>query len=158
MTMTAGCRSGARRWWLLAAGCALLAAACSRPAPEQALRQAVDGLGQAIRGLDAPAVHGYLAGDFIGPDGMDRDEARRIVALYRMRYRSVRLAVGPLEVEMREPHATVRFLLGLGGRADGLLPESASLYRVETGWRLEDGEWRITSARWSRSAGTPAGG
>ena len=39
-------------------------------------------------------------------------------------------------------------ILELGCGSGRLLPDAARLYSVETGWRLDDGEWRLTSATW----------
>jgi len=130
--------------------CALaLLAACSRPAPEEALRAALAEVQESIEQRDAGTLRRYLAEDFIGPGGMDRDQARRTAALYMMRHQSVGLTMGSLDVELQEPHATVRFRAALTGGSGRLLPDRANFYQVETGWRMEGGEWRITSASWT---------
>lgn len=140
--------SAARMWTVGACVLALLAG-CSPPAPEEALRAAMSGVQESIEQRDAGALRRYLADDFIGPHGMDRDQARRTAALYMMRHQSVGVTMGPLDVEMQDPHATVRFRAALTGGSGGLLPDRANFYQVETGWRMEGGEWRITSARWT---------
>lgn len=143
-------RASVRAWLAVAmAGVVVALAGCARPAPEQALRRSLDELQRSIQERDAAALRGHLAEDFIGPGGMDRDQVRRTAALYMMRYRSVGLVMGPREVEMGESHATVRFRAALSGGSGPVLPDSANVYRVETGWRLQDGEWRITSAHWT---------
>lgn len=130
--------------------CAVLVfAACSRPAPEEALRKALSGVQDSIEQRDAAALRRHLAGDFIGPHGMDRDQARSTASLYMMRHQSVGLSIGTLDVEMQESHATVRFRAALTGGSGRLLPDSGNVYQVETGWRLEGGDWKITSARWT---------
>ncbi|MGY0632960.1 nuclear transport factor 2 family protein [Luteimonas sp. A478] len=113
------------------------------------MRQAVAEVQQNIEGRDAGALRRHLAEDFIGPGGMDRDQARRTAALYMMQHQSVGLTMGPLEIQLQEPHATVRFSAALTGGSGRLLPDQANLYQVETGWEMEDGQWRITSARWT---------
>src|SRR5690606_40314229 len=66
-----------------------------------------------------------------------------------LRHRQVGVTVaGPLQVALRERDATVSFEVALTGGSGGLLPEAARLYSVETGWRLEDGDWRLLSASW----------
>jgi len=128
---------------------AVLAAACSRPAPEEALRATVDEVHQAIEGRDAGALRRYLSEDFIGPHGMDRDQARRTAALYMMRHEKVLFTLGPLDLDLQESHATVRFTAALTGGSGFLVPELGNVYKVETGWRLEGGDWKLTSARWT---------
>jgi ketosteroid isomerase-like protein len=125
-----------------------LIASCTRTPPEQALREAVAGLQASVETRDASALQDYLAEDFIGPEGMDRAGARRMAALYLMRHDRVGVTMGPLDVSLQEQHATVRFTAALTGGGDRFLPDSGRVYAVQTGWRLEDGEWRLTSATW----------
>ena len=134
-------------WRLLAL--ALLVAGCTRPAPEQAVRAQLQALQAAIDARDAGAVAGLLADDFAGSDGMDRRAARQLAAGIFLRYRDVAARIGPVEVELRgKTDAVARFNMLATGGAGGLLPESGQAYRVETGWRLIDGEWRLRSASW----------
>ena len=126
---------------------AVLMAACARTPPEARLRATIAGLEQAVERRDAAALADVLADDFIGPDGMDRNGARRMAQGMFLRYKDIGASLGPLEVEVRGEHATVRFTAAVRGGA-GMLPESGQLHDVETGWRLEDGEWRLVNAKW----------
>ena len=130
--------------------CAFLAmaSACKRSTPEQALRRDLSALQAAIETRDAGAVRDFLAEDFIGNDGLDRDGARRLAALYFMRNDKVGVTVGSLDVAVQGDHATVRCAVVLTGGGGGLLPDSGRIRQVESGWRLEDGEWRMTSIAW----------
>ncbi|WP_447937085.1 nuclear transport factor 2 family protein [Thermomonas fusca] len=134
-------------WCLLAL--ALSVAGCTRPAPEQAVRAQLQALQAAIDARDSDAVADLLAEDFIGNEGLDRRGAKRLAAGLFLRYRDVGAKLGPVEVELRgEADAVARFNLLATGGAGGLLPESGQAYRVETGWRLVVGEWRLRSASW----------
>lgn len=144
----AGGMAGIRATFAIASVLVLLAA-CSRTEPEEALRAALSEVQESIEGRDAATLRRYLSEDFIGPGGMDRDQARRTAALYMMQHQSVGLSFGPLDIDMQEPHATARFRAALTGGSGRLLPDSGNFYQVETGWRMEGGEWRITSARWT---------
>jgi hypothetical protein len=128
---------------------ALAAVACGRTPPEQRLRETIGALGEAIERRDAAALEEVLADDFVGPQSLDRDGARRMAALLFLRYRDVGTTFGPVDVELLPGHATARFSVGLTGGSGALLPDAARLYDVETGWREVDGEWRLTSASWT---------
>lgn len=148
---TAGCKGGAGRLsgaWM-ACAMALMLAGCARPAPEEALRAAVGEVHGAIEGRDAAALRRHLSADFIGPHGMDRDQARRTAAVYMLRHEKVLFTLGPLDVDLQDSHATVRFTAALTGGSGFLVPERGNVYKVETGWRLEGADWRLTSARWT---------
>ncbi len=142
----------AAHWISLPAVCmALLLAACARTPPEQALREAVAELQAAMESRDAAAVQDSLADDFIGPDGLDRAGARRMAALHLMRHDRIGVTPGPLDIVLQDTHARVRFTAILTGGSTRLLPETGNIYEVETGWRMEGGRWRMTSATWTAS-------
>lgn len=122
---------------------------CARTPPEQALRDIIAEVQGAIERRDAQALQQHLASDFIGSDGLDRDGARRLAQLVFLRHRDVGASFGPLQIAMQERHATVRFTAALSGGRGGLLPETGRVYSVETGWRLDEDEWLLTSAYWT---------
>ena len=132
--------------------CALIAAwvvaGCAKTPPEQALRETLAALQQGIEARDAGTIEEHLAADFVGPDGLDRDGARRLAVLMLMRHDAVGVVLGPLDVQVSGQHATVRFTAAATGGSGRLLPDSAQVYQVQTGWRLEDEDWRMTSAIW----------
>ncbi len=121
---------------------------CSRTPPEQRLRETVETLQQGIEHRDASVLDGVLAEDFIGPDTLDREGAGRIARLMFLRHRQIGVKLGPVAVQLQPGHATARFTAALTGGSGQLLPDAAQLYEVETGWREEGGEWRLTSAAW----------
>lgn len=133
----------------------VLSAGCARTPPEEALRARVAALEQAIDARDAGALRDFLAGDFIGPGGMDETGARRLAQGVFLRYRDIGTQLGPLDVQVQDAHARVRFDAIVTGGANAMLPQSGQVYDVRTAWRLEDGEWRLLSAEWTPAAGTP---
>ena len=138
-----------RRFVALALLLALFSMGCARSAPEQAVRAQLQALQTAIDARDAAAVEALLADDFIGNEGLDRRGAKRMAAGLFLRYRDVAASLGPVEVELRgDADAVARFNLLATGGDGGLLPENGQAYRVETGWRYADGEWKLRSASW----------
>ena len=138
------------RWpdWALCALLALVLGACARTPPEQALRQRMDALQQAIEARDAAAIDKLLRHDFIGNDGMDKRQARRMAAALFIRYRNVGVNIGPLQVRLHgESQATVEFTAAATG-GDGALPDNGQIWNVTTGWRLAGGDWMLLSAEW----------
>lgn len=141
-------RRFAWRWAALLMS-ALVLAACGGGSPEQRLRESMEQLQGAIQARDAKAVQARLAEDFVGPDGLDRDGARRLAAASFLRYRDVWLRIGAVRFDVQGDRATVAFEAALGGGSGNALPDAAQLYEVRTGWRLRDGEWRMISAEWT---------
>ena len=127
--------------WMLLPGCA-------RTPPEQQLRDALTTLQASVEARDVSAIETTLAGDFVGQDGLDRDGARRLAQLVFLRHRDIGVTLGPPRVDIQDQHATMHFTAALTGGAGGLLPDAASVYDVDTAWRIEGGQWRLISAQW----------
>lgn len=123
-------------------------ASCQRSPPEQRLRESVQSLQELIQRRDAASMDEWLAEDFIGPGGLDRDGARRLAQVMYLRHRSIDVALGPMQVELQPEHATVEFTALLTGGSGGLLPDSGRLFNVTTGWRMDGNRWQLTSAQW----------
>ncbi|MDN5781404.1 MAG: nuclear transport factor 2 family protein [Luteimonas sp.] len=138
--------------WLVTLGLLLamlaLAAGCRRESAEQALRRDIASLQAAIESRDARGMAKFLADDFVGNDGLDRDGARRLAAVYFMRNARIGITPGPLDIRLQGDHATLHTTAMLTGGAGGLLPETGRVYAITAGWRMEDGEWRMTSLSW----------
>ena len=131
-------------------GLLLVVSACSRSDPEQAVRAQLDALQQALDARDAGAVEDLLAEDFIGNEGMDRRGAKQLAAAVFLRHREIGARLGPVTVELRgEREAIARFSVLATGGSGGLLPEQGQVYQVQTGWRLQDGDWKLLNASWT---------
>ena len=128
-----------------------MVAGCSREPPEEALRATIAGMAAAAEARDAEAVVASFADDFAGPDNMDRDQFRRYLALVWLRNREVGVQLGPLDVELIGERARVDFTAAATGGDGGFLPDRAQVYQVRTGWRLDDGEWKLISAEWDEA-------
>ena len=133
-------------------GLLLIVSACSRSDPEQAVRAQLEALQQAIDARDAGAVEDLLAEDFIGNEGMDRRSAKQLAAGVFLRHREIGARLGPVTVELRgDREAIARFSVLATGGSGGLLPEQGQVYQVQTGWRLQDGDWKLLNASWTPS-------
>jgi len=131
-------------------GLLLVVSACSRSDPEQAVRAQLEALQHAIDARDAGAVEDLLAEDFIGNEGMDRRGAKQLAAAVFLRHREIGARLGPVTVELRgEREAIARFSVLATGGSGGLLPEQGQVYQVQTGWRLQDGDWKLLNASWT---------
>lgn len=135
---------------IMAMSAACLLAGCTRTPPERALRERIDLLQRNIDARDASGIADLLAEDFIGNDGLDRRGAQRMAAGVFLRYRSVGVVFGPLELRMHgDTRATVTLTVAATGGAGGVVPRDAQVYDVTTGWRNGGDGWEMTSAQWS---------
>ena len=127
--------------------CMLALAGCSREPPEQALRDTIAGMEEAAEAGDADALFEPIAEDFAGSQAMDREAFRRYVLVMGLRRQIVGVQLGPLDVKLYGDRASVAFTAAMTG-GPGWLPDRAQVYDVTTGWRMDDGEWKLISASW----------
>jgi len=131
----------------LFAGVLLVAAGCAKDPPEAALRATIASMQQAAEARDAAALVEAVSEEFAGPEGMDRDQFRRYLAVIWLRNREVGVRLGPLDVELVGDRARVDFTAATTG-GEGWMPERAQVHQVSTGWRIEGGDWKLISASW----------
>jgi hypothetical protein len=130
----------------------LLLAACARPPAEEAIRARIAAMEAAVEARDASSFLLGISEDFAGADGAsDRRALRGLLAAQFLGSDRVSVVLGPPEITVHgDDRATVRIgAVVTGGR---LLPERVETLSIESGWRLEDGEWRCYVARWSRGS------
>jgi hypothetical protein len=132
----------------LLCGLLLALAGCESTPPEQKLRATISKMqtdGEQHRVGD---VMDSVAEDFGGGGGMDRQALHRMLIGISMQNQELGVTIGPIDVEVIGDRATAKFTLGASGGSGRLLPDRAQVYDVTTGWRLEDGEWKLISASW----------
>ena len=126
----------------------LLLGGCSKPEPEQRLRDTIAEMQKAAEERDAGDLFDHVAEDFAAAEGMDRDRFRQYVTLVMLRNQSIGVRMGPLDVKMLGDRARVSFTFAATGSSGGLLPDRAQVYQVETGWRRDGDDWELISAQW----------
>lgn len=127
-------------------------AACSAPPAEDGISDALGDMADAIEDRQAGPVVRRLATDFSlvrGGEALDREQSRRLLAATLIRYPDISITVTGINVlpdGARPDLAEARFNVLTTGGSGALLPETGQLYRVESLWRLEDGDWLMVSA------------
>lgn len=123
-------------------------AACRHDTPEAALRAQMEEMRTAASELRTADFMEGVAADFIGNEGMDRAALHNMLRLQMLGKAKIGATTGPLEVDMQGDRATVRFTAVLTGGGGRFFPDSAQAYAITSGWRNEDGRWRVYYAQW----------
>ena len=128
----------------------LLLGGCRGDDPQAALEKAVQQLQDNLEHKRSSAVLEQLHAQFSAQQQYDRDWAKRTMLMLFMRHKNVRvLALSQnsyLDPTYRERgHSDLQ--VALTG-AEGLLPDSASHYKVKLEWWLEDGQWQLARLNW----------
>ncbi|NIK41413.1 ketosteroid isomerase-like protein [Xanthomonas arboricola] len=119
-----------------------------RAAPEQRLRATLETMHQAIEARDIGEAMAPVAEDFVGEQGLDAAGLRRLMQVQMLGNRRIGVTLGPVDVQLHDDTARVRFTALLTGGSGRWLPEQAQTYQVTTGWRLQDGDWQLYHAQW----------
>ncbi|NJC30191.1 ketosteroid isomerase-like protein [Xanthomonas arboricola] len=143
-------QSSIQAWWRVGLVAILVVAlsGCTRAAPEQRLRTTLEAMHQAIEARQIGAAMAPVAEDFVGEQGLDAAGLRRLMQLQMLGNRRIGVTLGPVDVQVRDDTARVRFTALLTGGSGRWLPEQAQTYQVTTGWRLQDGDWQLIHAQW----------
>ena len=149
-----GCCLAPRRILLRGTAGALLSvfpflSACDRASPEQALRDTIAAMVQAVESRDAKALFDHVADDFTRDSGgLDRRQMRALLLGLLLRNRNIRIVTTVREVRIEGNRGRARLhLLATGGA--GLLPERGRLWDVSSAWRREGGDWKLYNAEWT---------
>lgn len=131
-----------------------LLAACGGGLTEEALIKAhLQDMAAALEEQNTRRFANYLAEDFgASTYNLDRNGARLLLRREMMARERIRARLINIDVELRGDARAVATFRALLTGGSGLIPDEGRLYRVTTGWRLDDGEWRMISAAWE-SAG-----
>ena len=138
-----------RRGWLVAGALALLG--CGQPDdPQAALDATVQRLQDALEAKDTDAALDLLDAKFRAQDDLDREWARKTMALMFLRYQQVQVIAvtrsSRVDAAGGQTGRTEAQVLVTG--AQGLIPERAAPYAVQLEWWREGGDWKLRDLRW----------
>ncbi|MDT8448987.1 MAG: hypothetical protein RQ847_02330 [Wenzhouxiangellaceae bacterium] len=128
---------------------------CGAPVDDETrIRETIAEMIAALEAGDVGDFMDPVAEDFIaGNGGLDRRAMELLVRRERLARDAIH--VRRLDTKVRligEGRAAASFrALATGG--SGVLPDEARFWQVTTGWRLDDGRWRVISAEWEPALG-----
>ena len=135
---------------ILALGLVLLSGCAVDQGDEQAIKQKLEQLEEAVEDKDASSLAGFMAEDFSGPSGMDRERAEAFARVMMARHTELGVTWDLKSLDIQGDRATVELTAMLTGRA--LVPGfdgRGRLMNVQMGWRRTNGEWWLVHANWS---------
>jgi len=135
-----------------------LAVACSGSPddPEARIRTLLDEMTAALEEGRVEDFMAPIAEDFqAGARGLDRRALGLLVRRERLARSEIRVRRTLTEVELAGAQRARAQFRALATGGSGWLPDEGRLWRVETGWRLDDGDWMMISAEWTPVLGNP---
>lgn len=126
----------------------MVISACHGDTPEAALRMQLQEMQSAAgEGRVGDFMEG-VSDDFAGNQGMNRAALHNLLRMQVLAKSNRSVTTGPLRIQMQGEQASVRFDTILAGGSGRFLPDSARTYSITSGWRIEQGEWRVYYAQW----------
>ncbi|NBB93295.1 MAG: nuclear transport factor 2 family protein [Gammaproteobacteria bacterium] len=145
-----------RRARLLAAALsALMLAACGPGAPdEEQIRQRISDMQAALSEGQVGDFMEPVAEDFTAATrSLDRRAARFLLRREMLAHEQLSARLFDIEVELSGEDRATATLHAVVSGGSGLIPDTGGWYRLTTGWRRDDGDWMLISARWETVAG-----
>ena len=144
-------RGGSRVSVVLLVGIMLLSA-CSRSSDEEQLRAALGTMQLAIEARQPSDFMDHVADDFTAPEaGMDRRQVHDLLRLQVLRNERIGVSIVVRDLRVESGRATITLTVTLTGSSGGWLPERGSIYALTSGWRKDDGDWKLIQANWQHS-------
>lgn len=130
----------------------MLLVACSRSSDEQQLRDAMAAMQDAVERRNSADFMDHVADDFSAPAAnMERRQLHDLLRLQLLRNERIGVTLATREIHVNGMRATVKAVATFTGSSGGWLPERGSVYAMTTGWRKDNGDWKLVQASWQRS-------
>lgn len=125
--------------------------ACHSQSPIDALDAAAQRLEENLSNKRSSAVTEQLHQDFSAQQGMDKKAAQQYMLLLFMRFKNVNILVinrtCQLDNSYRDRgHCSAQ--VAISG-AQGLIPERADYYKVNSQWQLNGDDWQLIKLDWN---------
>ncbi len=124
--------------------------ACHSQSPIDALDAAAQRLEENLSNKRNSAVTEQLHQDFSAQQGMDKKAAQQQMLLLFMRFKNVNILVMNRSCQLDNSyrdrgHCSAQ--VAISG-AQGLIPERADYYKVNSQWQLNGEEWQLIKLEW----------
>ena len=127
----------------------VLAGCGERLTVEQQVIQTIRTMEGRIENGERRAFMAHIAEDFSAQDGrMNREQARALVVFQLNRHERLQARLFPISVRETGAETAEAQFRALVTGGPNWIPDSGQVYDLESGWRLENGEWLLVSANW----------
>lgn len=126
--------------------------ACAKKPDEQQLRDAMAAMQSAIEERQPADFMSHVAADFAAPSAdMQSRQLHDLLRLQVLRNERIGVSLASSDIRIDGQRATVVALATFTGSSGGWIPERGSVYKLSSGWRKDDGDWKLVQASWERS-------
>lgn len=120
---------------------------CAKMSDENALKQRINDLVQAIEAHDEKEITDFLAADFMAGNNSNKQEFNLFVHYHLLRNKNILLVKANEKINITGTTADVTADVFLTG-VDSWLPKRGQKYYIESRWKKEKDTWLIQRLRW----------
>jgi ketosteroid isomerase-like protein len=133
-----------------------LADGCSKETEEDRVKKVITSVQKAAEEKKISAVLDHVSKNYLDPQGNDYNGIKGLLAFYFFRHQKVSVYMPNVDIVVTGQTAKAQFQAILTGRgtgesAGGVLPEALGAYTFDVLFNKENGQWRVTSAKWERA-------
>lgn len=133
------------------------AISCHHTTEEDRIRNVIEEIEESVEEKKIARVLEHISRSYRDPQGYDYDGIKGLLLMYFYRHQRISVYITGLEIRSSGPSAIATFDAVLSGAKDiqspsDVLPEAMGIYVFEVGFNKENGEWKVTSAKWERRA------
>ncbi len=130
---------------------------CHKETDQDKIKKVIAGIQKAAEEKDVRKIMSNLSKAYKDPQGYDYETIKGLLLAYFFRHQKIHAYIPDLDVAAEDASGKAVFQAVLtggdkAGSGAGVLPEALGMYTFEVVLHKEDGDWKITSARWHRAA------
>jgi hypothetical protein len=131
--------------------------ACHRETDEDGVKKVITKVRRSAEEKKIASVLENISKTYQDPQGNDYDGIKGLLAYYFFRHQKVGVFIPDIGIVVTGPTAKATFQAILTGKGTGeattsaVLPEALGAYDFEVLFRKEEGQWKVTSAKWERA-------
>ena len=135
----------------------VLISGCHKETEQDRIKKVIITIQKAAEEKDIRKVVNSLSKTYSDPQGFTYDTIKGLLLGYFFRHQNIHVYITNLDVTVDDSvgRAVFQAVLSGGnktGSAADILPEALGMYAVDASFKKEDGEWKVSSAKWNRVA------
>ena len=135
-----------------------LISGCHKETEQDKVRKVIATIQKAAEEKDIRKVVNSLSKTYNDPQGFTYDTIKGFLLGYFFKHQNIHVYITNLDVVADEGAGSAVFQAILSGgnktgSAADILPEALGMYAFDVSFKKEDGEWKVSSAKWNRVAG-----
>lgn len=124
---------------------------CSKSPTEDIIQKNIEAIETHIEKKQTGDSLALFHDNFNSSKGYDKNWVKRTLLLHQMRHQNIEIVISNVEVIVKDEYTAYANLHALATGGQGLLPTQGAIYKVETEWRNEDGDWLLVHSQWEKS-------